>query len=168
MKKRTRSSTPIAAVDTPRSFRIPATSARASSSSCQTRTSVENLITSRARCSSNPGATYAGSPFAGMTSRNGRSLRPQRTSTKYAIDVPDSSTIAPMPCWLMRRCALAIRARRSSAVIGGAGFGRGFKPVIDAGTAVPCGRPRPCVAPTTPAIDVCTNARLEMSIAAPE
>ena len=57
MKKRTRSSTPTFVVATPRSRRIPATSVRASSSSCHTRTSLENLMTSRARCSSNAGAT---------------------------------------------------------------------------------------------------------------
>ena len=57
MKKRTRSSTPIFAVLTARSFRSPATSAVASSSSCHTRTSFENLITSRARAPSNAGAT---------------------------------------------------------------------------------------------------------------
>ena len=56
-KKRTRSSTPIFAVDTPRSLRIPPTSDSGSSSSCQTRTSFENLMTSRARCSSKPGDT---------------------------------------------------------------------------------------------------------------
>ena len=55
MKNRTRSSTPIFAVETPRSFRMPLTSASGSSSSSQTRTSVENLITSRARCSSKAG-----------------------------------------------------------------------------------------------------------------
>ena len=82
MKKRTRSSTPTLPVATPRSFRMPATIAPQSSSSCQTRMSLVNFVISRARASSNPGATYASSPFAGITSRNGRSLVPQRTFTK--------------------------------------------------------------------------------------
>ncbi len=57
MKKRTRSSTPILAVDTPRSFKIPWTVAPQSSSSCQTRTSLVKVVNSRARASSKPGQT---------------------------------------------------------------------------------------------------------------
>jgi hypothetical protein len=57
MKKRTRSSTPILSVDTPRSFSTPMTTAPQSSSSCQTRTSFVNVVISRARSSSNPGHT---------------------------------------------------------------------------------------------------------------
>ena len=49
------------------------------SSSCHARTSVENLISSRARSSSNPGVTHASSPRAGITTANVRSLFPHRT-----------------------------------------------------------------------------------------
>ena len=68
---------------TPRSLRIPAMTWNGLSSSCQTRTSFENLISSRARASSNAGVTHASSPLAGMTTPNVRSLLPQCTPVKY-------------------------------------------------------------------------------------
>ena len=107
------------------------------------------------------------SPFAGMTSRNGRSLRPHRTLTKYDMLVPPSSTIAPMPCSVISRCAFAMRARRSSSAIGGAGLGSGFSARIDAGNGIPPPAPRPCaddriverVAAALAAADAWTNVR---------
>jgi hypothetical protein len=41
-----------------------------------------------------------------------------------------------------------MRARRSSAVMGGAGLGSGFSAAIDAGTGLPVPLPRPCCALT--------------------
>ena len=66
--------------------------------------------------------------------------------------VPPSSTIAPMPCSAISRCAFAIRARRSSSVIGGAGFGSGFMDEIDAGTLLPPW-PRDCARTAAPIIE---------------
>lgn len=79
MKKRRRSSKPTVLVATPRSRRMPATTSYGLSSSCQTRTSSENFVSSRARSSSKASVTYASSPVTGMTTPNGRSLSPQRT-----------------------------------------------------------------------------------------
>jgi hypothetical protein len=56
-----------------------------------------------------------------------------------------------------------MRARRSSLVIGGAGFGNGVSEVIDAGTLFPPGL-RTCAAATAPIIDVCTNVRRDISM----
>ena len=68
-----------------------------------------------------------------MTSRNGRSLRPQRTSTKYDMLVPGSRTIAPMPFSAISRRAFSIRASRSASVIGVGLAGKGFNARIEAG-----------------------------------
>ena len=61
---------PILPVAAPRSRMICAITLYGLSSSCQTRTSFENLINSRARASSNPGVTHASSPLAGITTPN--------------------------------------------------------------------------------------------------
>ena len=145
MKKRTRSSMPIVPVATPRSLRMPDTTAPQSSSSCHTRTSSLNRVISRARASSKAGATYARSPFAGITSRNGRSLVPQDTSTKYRRLVPGSRMMAPRPCSLMSRRAFSMRACRSSSPIGTGVPGNGSRAAIAVGgiTGRLAGRPGP-------------------------
>ena len=78
-KNRTLSSIPIRPVAMPRSRKICATRSYGLSSSSQVRMSSPNRISSRARSSSNFGEIYAGSPRAGRTMANIRSLFPHRT-----------------------------------------------------------------------------------------
>ena len=61
---------------TPRSFKASTIRWYGLSSSCQTRMSFPTWINSRARISSKPGSTQTGSPFAGRTTANVRSLSP--------------------------------------------------------------------------------------------
>src|ERR1039457_2768426 len=82
-KKRTDSSMPTRPKATPRSLRIPAIRWYGLSSSCHTRISSPTLISSRARISSNPGSTHAGSPVCVNTTAKLRSLRPQRMPARY-------------------------------------------------------------------------------------
>src|ERR1039457_1439005 len=114
-KKRTDSSMPTRPKATPRSFRIPAIRWYGLSSSCHTRISSTTLISSRARISSNPGSTHAGSPVSVNTTAKVRSLRPQRTPVRYIMAAPDSSTTARSPNSFMASCNLAMRARYVSA-----------------------------------------------------
>src|ERR1035438_2651004 len=114
-KKRTDSSMPTRPKATPRSFRIPAIRWYGLSSSCHTRISSPTLISSRARISSNPGSTHAGSPVSVNTTAKVRSLRPQRTPVRYIMAAPDSSTTARSPNSFMASCNLAMRARYVSA-----------------------------------------------------
>ncbi len=80
------SSMPMRPEVTPRSLMPCATRSNGLSSSCHVRTSEEAngpvASSSRARSSSNAGQTVNGSPFAGSTIANSRSLPPQRMPLK--------------------------------------------------------------------------------------
>jgi hypothetical protein len=107
-----------------------------------------------------------------MTTRNGRSLRPQRTSTKYDMLVPGSSTIAPSPFSTISRRAFSMRVRRSVSVIGTALPGNGLSARTEAGSGATCAinvaDSIPLVASAAAVADeACTNVRRDMCIVTP-
>ena len=119
---------------------------------------------SRTEGSSNAGVTTTTSPAAGMIAAVVRSERHQRMPVKYSSVAPASTSSAPTLASRISPCTLAMRARRSSTVIGLAEPVSDFRGVPETADAACTGTAAPSSGATAPAA---RNARLE-TISSPD